>query len=325
MTSPRIVALLPSATEIVAALGFHSELVGRSHECDFPPGIERLPVCTAPRLASDRSTEEIHRSVQDLLAESLSVYRVHADRLRELEPTHVVTQVQCAVCAVSLPDVERALSDWASPRPELVALESASLPGVFLDIERVAGSLEAPERGRALVEHLRARMTSVAKRARGAASRPRVATVEWLRPLMAAGNWMPEIVEMAGGENLFGTSGKHSPWLEWEALRAADPEVLILFPCGFSLPRLEQEVGLLMELEGFGDLAAARSGRVFLADGNQLFNRPGPRLVETLEVVAEMLHPERFRFGHEEVSWRRLEPSESLPRRLARAARRMPH
>ncbi len=300
-------SLLPAATEIVAALGIEEFLVGRSHECDFPVGVEGLPVCTQARVDPSGSAERIHREVEALLAETLSVYLVDAQRLRDLEPTHVVTQVTCAACAVSLAEVERALSDWVSPRPALVALDSSDLAGVFRDIERVAGPLGVLERGSDLVARLRRRMDAIRKRARSAGSRPRVATIEWLSPLMAAGNWMPEVVEMAGGENLFGSVGRHSPWLEWETLRTADPDTVIVFPCGFALSRLRSEAGVLRALPGWEDLAAVRSGRVFLADGNQLFNRPGPRLAETLETVTEILHPELFCFGHEGRLWNRFD------------------
>lgn len=306
MSRPRIVSLLPSATEIVAALGFESALVGRSHECDYPAGVERLPVCTEPKIDPRGSAGEIHGRVEALLAESLSVYRVDASRLRELSPTHVMTQVQCEVCAVSLDDVEEALSGWAQARPALVALSAGCLADVFSDMARVAESLGVTERGADLVACLRERMGAIAQTARATSTRPRVATIEWLSPLMSAGNWMPELVDMAGGANLFGEAGRHSSWLEWEALAAADPDVILVFPCGFSLARLESETGLLTGLPGWGDLAAVRAGRVYLAEGNQYFNRPGPRLAETLEIVAEVLHPEAFAFGHEGKGWKRL-------------------
>jgi iron complex transport system substrate-binding protein len=309
MNAPRIVSLLPSATEIVAALGFADALVGRSHECDYPEEVAEVPVCTEPKVDPRGSSEEIHRSVSALLAQTLSVYRVDAARLRELEPTHLVTQVQCEVCAVSLEEVEKALADWTArtARPRLTALNPANLADVFDDIGRVAAALGVPDRGGRLVAGMRGRMDRIASSA-SALPRPRVATIEWLSPLMAAGNWMPELVEMAGGENLFGAAGAHSPWLSWEALRAADPDVLVVFPCGFPLERVEREIGLLTSLPGWSGLPAARSGRVYLAEANQYFNRPGPRLAETLEILAEMLHPGTFAFGHERTAWKRLPP-----------------
>jgi iron complex transport system substrate-binding protein len=303
---PRIVSLLPSATEIVAALGFADALVGRSHECDFPGGVERLPVCTEPKIDPHGSTEEIHRRVEALLAESLSVYRVDTERLKWLAPTHLFTQVQCEVCAVSLEEVEQALRGFTGERPDLVALNPGSLADVFADMERVARSLGAPERGADLVARLSARMSLIAEKARELSARPRVATIEWLSPLMTAGNWMPELVAMAGGSNLFGRAGRHSSWIEWSRIAAADPDVIFVFPCGFSLARLENEMGLLTGRDGWSGLSAVRAGRVYLAEGNQYFNRPGPRLCETLEILAEALHPEAFAFGHEGRGWRRL-------------------
>lgn len=302
MSAPRIVSLLPSATEVVCALGFADALVGRSHECDFPDEVEDLPICTEASVDPRGTSEQIHRSVGARLSEALSVYRVDARRLRELGPTHVVTQVQCEVCAVSLAEVEEALAGWMGRRPALVAMNPGSLADVFEDVERVAGALGSGDRGARLVARLRERMEEIAEAA-PRRSPPRVATIEWLSPLMAAGNWMPEIIGMAGGENLFGSPGRHSPWLAWETLRAADPDAVIVFPCGLSLSRLREEAPSLEALPGWRDLSAVRRGRVFLADGHQLFNRPGPRLVETLETVAEILHPGRFGFGHEGRYW----------------------
>jgi len=304
VTAPRIVSLLPSATEIVAALGFADALVGRSHECDFPEEVGDLPVCTEPRLDPAASSDEIHRSVGRLLSETLSVYRVDSARLRELSPTHVVTQVQCEVCAVSLADVEEALAGWTGSRPCLVALNPGSLDDVFSDVARVARALDVPERGERLTSRVRERMGHIAADTAGL-ERPTVGTIEWLSPLMGAGNWMPELVAMAGGREVLGRPGRPSEWLEWEALRAADPEVLVVAPCGFALERVEREIGLLTRQPGWRDLSAVRSGRVYLTEANQYFNRPGPRLAETVEILAEMLHPGRFAFGNEGIAWRR--------------------
>jgi iron complex transport system substrate-binding protein len=240
------------------------------------------------------------------LSQSLSVYRVDVGKLQRLSPTHVVTQVQCDVCAVSLADVERALADWSPPRPSLIPLNPGGLAAVWSDIERVAGCLGARARGEELVGRLRRRLDAVAQKASQSTVRPRVATIEWLAPLMAAGNWMPELVEMAGGVNLFGQAGRHSAWLSWEELRRGDPDAIVLFPCGFSLAKLRSEIGLVTRLPGWNALSAVQAGRVFLAEGNQLFNRPGPRLAETLEALAEMLHPELFSFGLEGSAWERL-------------------
>jgi iron complex transport system substrate-binding protein len=306
--TPRIVSLLPSATEIACALGFADALVGRSHECDFPDEVEDLPICTVPKLDPQGTAEEIHRTVSSLVSEGLSVYRVDEALLRELAPTHVLTQVHCEVCAVSLGDVEASLHDWAGEPPRVVALSAASLSDVFSDFGRVAESLGIPDRGRALQGRMRARMSEIAEAAGALPERPRVAAIEWLSPPMAAGNWMPEIIAMAGAVNLVGEAGRHSPWISWSDVGNADPDALVIFPCGFSLSRVRREAEALVRNADFRGLRAAREGRVFLCDGQQYFNRPGPRLVETLEILAEALHPGAFAFGHEGSGWERMRP-----------------
>ncbi|HUP00917.1 MAG TPA: cobalamin-binding protein, partial [Gemmatimonadota bacterium] len=290
----RIASLIASSTEIVCALGFGDDLVARSHECDYPPGIERLPIVTEPKIATDGTGYEIDQRVRALIQEALSVYRVDAARLRQLAPDLILTQTQCEVCAVSLADVEEALADWTGERPRVVSLEPDALADVWSDIERVAAALGAPDRGAALVADLRRRMAAVAERAREPAERPTVACVEWIDPLMAAGNWMPELVEMAGGINLFGEAGRHSPWMTWEELVERDPDVIVVLPCGFDIPRARAGMPDLTSRPGWLDLAAVRSGRVALADGVRYFNRPGPRLVESLEILGEILHPDLF-------------------------------
>lgn len=246
---------------------------------------------------------EIDQRVKAILQEALSVYRVDADLLEQLQPTHIVTQSQCEVCAVSLKDVEEAVCQFTSSRPVIVSLEPNSLADVWSDIRRVATALNAPERGEELIASLRRRVDEIAAKAREAASRPTVACVEWIDPLMAAGNWMPELVEMAGGLNLFGEAGKHSPWMSWEELVAADPDVIFISPCGFDIARTLEEAHLLSGKPEWRKLKAARSNCVFVADGNQYFNRPGPRLVESLEILAETLHPEMVHFCHEGEGW----------------------
>jgi iron complex transport system substrate-binding protein len=303
---PRIVSLLPSATEIVAALGYGEALVGRSHECDFPSGVEALPVCTAPRLDVRGPSAAIDRDVRALLRDALAVYDLDLERLRALAPDVVVTQTQCDVCAVPLAQVEAAARACLAPGARIVALEPSSLDAVWADMRRVAVALGAPLRGAALVMSLRERMAAIAARTQALSERPRVVTVEWIEPLMAGGNWMPELVHLAGGRNALGCEGAHSPVVSWDALRDADPDVLVVLPCGFDLPRTRGEAEALRRLPGWGALRAVREGRVYLTDGHQFFNRPGPRLVESLEILAELLHPGIFAFGHEGRGWERM-------------------
>ncbi len=306
MTVKRIASLLPSTTEIACALGFEDRLVGRSHECDHPASVVSLPALTAPKLDSDTSSRTIDDRVKQLVREGLSVYRVDAERLRELAPDVILTQDQCEVCAASLSDVEKALALWTGGRPRVVSLNPNTLGDVWRDIAQVAEALGAPERGREVTEALADRVTQIAERTLRIRPQPRVACVEWIDPLMAAGNWMPELVTLAGGVPLFGETGKHSPWLEWAPLRRPDPDAIAVLPCGFDLARTRAEMPPLTSQPGWGELRAAKAGRVFLADGNQYFNRPGPRLVESLEILAEMLHPDQFPPRHEGSGWERL-------------------
>ena len=299
----RIVSLLPSSSEIVCALGCQDRLVGRSHECDYPAGIESLPACTAAKFDPDGTSYEIDERVKAILQEAVSVYRVDANLLDALGPDLLVTQSQCEVCAVSLRDVEEAANQLLRSRPTVLSLAPNELTDIWTDIARIAAALDVEERGRALLQDLQARVERLTAKAKDLTPRPRVACIEWFAPLMAAGNWIPELVELAGGENLFGQAGNHSPWLEWATLQEAEPEVIVLMPCGFSLDRVGAELPALTDRPEWDQLPAVRENRVYLTDGNQFFNRPVPRLVESAEILAEILHPEIFDFGHESAAW----------------------
>ena len=306
---PRIVSLIASATEIVCALGLQDQLVGRSHECDFPPAVGSLPVCTEPKFP-DGTSYQIDERIKAILQEGLSVYRVDAGALERLAPDVIVTQTQCDVCAVSLADVEAAVCEMIGSRPEIVALEPNALEDIFADIEQVADALGVAERGADVAATLRRRMADVERRAATVDERPAVACIEWIEPLMAAGNWMPELVEMAGGVSVVGRAGEHAPWLEWDELVELDPEVIVALPCGFDIQRTRWEIGPLTSKPEWSNLRAVAAGRVYLADGNQFFNRPGPRVAEALEIMAEMLHPGVFEFGHEGIGWQLLSEEE---------------
>ncbi len=294
---PRILSLIASATEIVDALGMIDSLVGRSHECDYPERVKALPVCTRPRIAVDADSREIDRQVKESARQSVSIYDVFDEVIEGLAPTHILTQIQCEVCAVSLRDIEAAIARGMKGNPRIVSLQPNSLREIWEDVRRVARALDIPETGEAAVDALAGRCEDLRGRARDGRA-PRVACVEWIEPLMAAGNWTPELIEMAGGVNLFGKAGEHSPWMTWEELVAADPDVIIVAPCGFDLSRTEQEMRWLTARPEFERLRS----RVYLADGNQYFNRPGPRVVETLEIVAEILQLRPPR--HRGAAWR---------------------
>ncbi|MBI3507936.1 MAG: ABC transporter substrate-binding protein [Proteobacteria bacterium] len=300
----RVVSLLPSATEIVAALGAGGELVARSHECDFPAAVADLPAISSPRIDSARPSAAIEADMRARLEAALSIYRIDADALRDLRPDLIVTQTLCAVCAVSPADVAAALAEWTGARPEILALAPTRLADVLDDIGRVATALGRKEAGASLAAQMRGQMEAIAERCAGANTRPRVATLEWLDPPMAGGNWMPELVTMAGGENLFGVAGEHSPWLDPEALVASAPDIVLVVPCGFGIARARKELAALAGKAWW----QALGGRVVVADGNRYFNRPGPRLVESLEILAEILHPEICDFGHRDDGYVVLEP-----------------
>jgi iron complex transport system substrate-binding protein len=265
--------------------------------------VKALPVCTAPRFDVDGSSAQVDERVKSVLAEGLSVYRVDGDLLRRLRPDAIITQSQCEVCAVSLKDVELSLSGWQGKRPQIVTLSPNALADVWDDIRRVAEALGVAERGRDLVQSLQERMNEIKSRAETEGTKPTIACVEWVDPLMAAGNWMPELVELAGGANLFGSAGEHAPWMTWDQLKQADPDVVVVLPCGLDLRRTRQEMPALASKPGWSELRAVRAGRVFLTDGNQYFNRPGPRLVESLEILAELLHPTVFPAKHRGKGW----------------------
>tara|TARA_R110002072_G_scaffold145460_1_gene291898 strand:- start:26642 stop:27559 length:918 start_codon:yes stop_codon:yes gene_type:complete len=301
----RIVSLIASATEIVAALGYEESLVGRSHECDFPPGVEQLPVCSEPRIDVSGSSNEIDQQVKASLRDALSIYTVFRDELERLKPTLVITQSQCDVCAVNLEDVQAAVCDMIGSQPEIVSLEPMALSDIWLDIQSVADALDDSDAGRRLVESLEKRLENLATKQPESTDRPTVVCIEWLEPLMPAGNWIPELVELAGGTSLLSEAGKHSPWITWDDLTKADPDFIVIMPCGFGIERTKQELHLLTGHPKWADLKAVKKRNVFLTDGHQYFNRPGPRVVDSAEIFAELFHGPAINFGHEGTGWLR--------------------
>ncbi|MDX2202747.1 MAG: cobalamin-binding protein [Hyphomicrobiaceae bacterium] len=296
--SPRIVSLIASATEIVHALGLGSQQVARSHECDWPPAVLRLPQLTSTKFKVQGATSaEIDRSVKGLVEQGLAVYEVDAAGLEAIRPDLILTQDQCEVCAVSLADVERAVCTFTGSTARIVSCRPHSLADVYDDIARIAGAADAASAGAALIQRMRQRFAAL--RALTAPLPVRsLAFIEWVDPPMSGGHWMPELIEIAGGVSLFGDTGSTSPWITWDAVAATDPDVILVAPCGYDI---ETTTRAMSELRGhpvWESLRAVREGRVFTADGNAYFNRPGPRLVESAEIAAEVLHPEACDFGH---------------------------
>ena len=302
-SSVRIVSLIPGGTEILATLGLVDAIVGRSHECDYPPEIQNRPICTQARLNSNASSSEIHNDVNNLLQSALSIYEIKTDVLEQLQPTHILTQDQCDVCAVSLHEVEKAVATLIDSKPKIISLQPNILTDVWADIERVGNAFGVDTVK--VLENLEARVKICQQKIQGLALNelPTVACIEWTDPLMTAANWIPELVNLAGGQSLFSVTGKPSPILPWETLITSNPDIIIFMPCGFDLKRTQQEAELLTKLPEWEKLQAAKKGRVYITDGNSYFNRPGPRLVDSLEILAEILHPEIFQYGYKGTAW----------------------
>lgn len=277
-------------------------MVGRSHECDWPPAVESLPVCTRSSIDPRRPSAEIDADVKQRLRSALALYEVETQTLARLAPDLVLTQTQCEVCAVPESAVLEAVADLLERPVPVVSLSAVDLPGVFADIQRAAAALGVPARGSALVDALHERLRAVRACVAGQ-SRPRVACIEWLEPLMNAGNWVPELVDIAGGEALLAQPGAHSGYFEFDTLALADPDCLVLMPCGFGLERSAAEFAALLPQPRWQTLRCVREGRVYITDGNHYFNRPGPRLVESAQILAEILHPRRADYGHHGRGW----------------------
>ena len=303
MSSQKIISLLPAATEIVCALGLEEQLVGRSHECDFPLSVKQLPVCSEANFPDDLSSAAIDTKVKELLSDALSVYTVKREIIKQLDPDVVITQAQCEVCAVSLQEVEEALENYLDKQAYIVSLQPNSLDDIFNNIREVATALDVTAKGDQLVENLQERVDIVRHKLKFMENKPAVACIEWLEPMMVSGNWVPELVSIAGGASVLAEAGKHSPFIQWVDIQLQDPEVIIVMPCGFSIERTLREIDLLLQLPGFTELKAVKNDRLFIADGNQYFNRPGPRIVDSIEILAEIIHPKQFMFGYEGDGW----------------------
>ena len=303
----KIVSLLPAATEIVCALGLEGYLVGRSHECDFPASVQHLPVCSMANFPDGLSSAAIDVKVKGILADALSVYTVNREAIKKLAPDVVVTQAQCEVCAVSLKDVEGALENYLDKQARIISLQPNSLDDIFNDITTIANALNVSGAGSMLLDELNEWVGIIRHKLKFSDSKPTVACIEWLEPLMLSGNWVPELVNIAGGVSILAEPGKHSPYVQWDDIRLQNPDIIIVMPCGFPIERTLKEIDVLLQLPGFSELKAVKNNRVYIADGNQYFNRPGPRIVDSIEILAEIIHPKQFIFGYEGDGWIRFD------------------
>ncbi|MBC7757809.1 MAG: cobalamin-binding protein [Phormidesmis sp. FL-bin-119] len=303
MPNLKIISLLPAATEIVCALGLESQLVGRSHECDFPESVKHLPVCSSAKFISGSDSAEIDRQVKEILTDALSIYTIDRELIRQLNPDVIITQAQCEVCAVSLKEVEQALEGLLDKECRIISLKPNTLSDVNKEISEVAAILNASSQADDLLERAEERIEIIRHKLKFRSENPKVACIEWLAPLMIAGNWTPELIHIAGADPILAVNGKHSVFIDFQDIRNADPDIIVVMPCGFSIPRTLQEINLLLDLPGWKDLKAVKNNRIYIADGNQYFNRSGPRLTESIEILAEIINPKQFIFGYEGEGW----------------------
>jgi iron complex transport system substrate-binding protein len=297
----RIISLLASGTEIVCALGSGDSLVGRSHECDNPSWVRSLPSCSEAAFDVSVSSREIDAEVNRRIRSGEPLYRIHMDLIRNLAPDLVITQEHCNVCAVTPGDVERSGCD--TPTASVLALKAGSLDGVFNDIMRIADALGKRSDGQALVCRERRRLEAVQERVAGR-RRPSVVMLEWMEPLFAMGNWGPELVEFANGDLRIGKKGEYSRAIDFDHVQEADPEFIIIAPCGFDLERTQRERSILEDHPRWSSLRAVQAGKVAFADGNLFFNRSGMTISQTAEIIAEILHGEIFEHPMQGASWR---------------------
>ena len=290
----RICSFLPSATEIVYALGLGDSLYGVSHECDFPPGASSKPRVVTSRFDPDTlDSAEIDALVSDMMARGENIYQVDEEALAEARPDLVITQRLCEVCAVSFEDVQKA-AERLDPAPEIISLDPHGVGDVLEDILRVGRHTGRESSAHHVAFNLRARIDAVRRAVARTEGAPSVACVEWMNPLIAAGHWIPEMVEIAGGKDALVSPGAPSPRLEMQALVDADPDILVLMPCGMNVAQSRAEFDALDNLDEWRGMSAFRNGRVYAVDSGALFSRSGPRLVDGLEIMARIIHPDLY-------------------------------
>ena len=287
----RIVSLLPSATEMICALGLEDQLVGVTHECDFPAFVRGLPSVTRTLIPVKASSAKIDGLVREQLRTNQALYTLDLSTLQMLQPDLIVTQALCNVCAVAEEEVQAAACILPG-KPQVINLEPKSLSDVFGAIHQVAKAAGVEQKAELVVKGLQDRVETVAARSAGLQHRPRVALLEWLEPPFSCGHWSPELVRLAGGVEGLGQEGKASRTLRWDEVMTWQPEVVFIACCGFGVERTLEDVSRLQSVSGWQDLPAVRRGKVFVTDGSQYFSRPGPRLVDSLEILAHALYPE---------------------------------
>ncbi|GJL79279.1 MAG: cobalamin-binding protein [Nitrospinaceae bacterium] len=280
-------------------MGLSSQLVGTSHECDHPDNIAHLPKLTSSSIHSQGKSREIHDSVENLIQNTLSVYDLNLDLLRTLKPDLIITQDICDVCAVPLPQVEEACKKVLGPGIQIITLQPKRLQDIWDDMQKVAEMTDRQEAFHNFKSDVDRRIQAIRDRiASSEAPKKRILTIEWMDPVMVGGMWVPDMIEMVAGEYLLASPGQHAMTADQEQLRSIDPDVVVVKPCGFKLDQTVRDFGTLKEAIPWEQWEIFRTDNIFLVDGNAYFNRPGPRIIDSLEMLAFCAHPERFRdFG----------------------------
>ena len=290
----RVCSLLPGATEIAFALGLGDDVVGVTHECDYPAEAQQKPVIVRSLIDSHQMTSiEIDRWVSERLRNNQGLYTIDEEGLREAAPDIILTQGLCDVCAIDYNEVVAA-GETLPHKPTIVSLTPNCLTDVLDDIARVGEATGQGQKAQTFVRGLEERIAVMRDRAAQSPARPRVACLEWFDPIYLAGHWVPEMIEIAGAEDVLGRRGEPSEKVEWQSICESAPEIIVLMPCGFDVPRTLREAGVLERLEGWHDLPAVEAGKVFAVNGHAFFSRPGPRLVDGLEILAHIIHPKIF-------------------------------
>ncbi len=305
MSSYRIISLVPSGTETLYNLGLTRYIVGRSHECDYPPEIENVPVCSKPRHEPVGVNSDIYKNSKSALNKALSIYKVDIDKLKELKPTHIITQTLCKVCTICTEDIEEALKDYLNDNDvQIIDLTALDLEAALNDMIRIGKIFGKYEESGKLVLWMKKRFKRIRQTAKKSVHKPTVALIEWIDPLMPSAHWNLPLVKYSQGKNVFPDASLEK--IKFEDLQEKDPKKIIIAPCGLDLEKTEEEFQILKNHPGWNDLKAVRFKEIYLADGSQYFNRPGPRLTETCEILAEIIHPDFFDPRHEGYGWIRV-------------------
>lgn len=306
-TEQKIVSLLPAATEIVCLLGLQTNLVGVSDDSDYPLSVKNLPKITTTTLPPDLSSNEIDRRVKEAKHKGTSIFHIDRKLLQQLKPDLILTQELCPVCAPALTDIEKAASKVLL-KTNIVSLEPHSISDILKNLRIVGKYTNTSDKTKEIIRSLKSRLSYVTNNVKGL-KKPSVLVIEWLDPLMIAGHWVPEMVERAGGKMLFAKKAEASQYITWDEIVRLDPDVLILAPCGFTIERALQEQTLITKRQGFINLKAYKKKNIFLIDGNTYLTRPGPRIIDGVEIIAEIVHPALFPRKYAKNAWKKLSVS----------------